>query len=142
MKTDICEKRMNTFLSLDKNERIPADVTLHLLVCKKCRTHVHYLSLAEKYASEPIKASLRKTTLETVGLKPVSMAKWIICGILMILFMFVFATIQNRNGSESFSIVFYMIFGILVTVYCGLFVRMNLDFFIKKIEKTPHTASF
>ena len=115
MNNEICEKNMDAFLSLDKYERIPLGVTLHLLTCKKCRTQVRYLTLAEKYASEPIRATPIRDALENIPVKPVSMAKWVISGFLMIFLM--------------------VIFGVLVTVYCALFVGTNMDFFIKKMPR-------
>ena len=32
-----CNSVMEEYLSLDKGERIPLPITLHLLSCKKCR---------------------------------------------------------------------------------------------------------
>lgn len=135
MNKEICEKHMDTFLSLDKYERIPLAVTLHLLTCKKCRTQVHYLSLAEKYASEPVRQKPFRDALESLPVHPVSMTKWIVWGIVMILLMVTFGLILNRLDRTSFAIFFNIIFGTLVTVYCALFVGTNMDFFIKKIDK-------
>ncbi|MBO6218111.1 MAG: hypothetical protein J6N81_00855 [Treponema sp.] len=135
MNNETCEKNMDTFLSLDKYERIPLRLTLHLLSCKKCRTQVHYLSLAEKYASEPIKQTPIKDALENMPVRPVTMTKWIIWGIIMILLLVVFCLILNRIDRTSFAIFFNIIFGTLVTAYCVLFVGTNMDFFIKKIDK-------
>ena len=135
MNNETCEKNMDTFLSLDKYERIPLKLTLHLLSCKKCRTQVHYLSLAEIYASEPIKQTPIKDALENMPVRPVTMTKWIIWGIIMILLLVVFCLILNRIDRTSFAIFFNIIFGTLVTAYCVLFVGTNMDFFIKKIDK-------
>ncbi|WP_296325322.1 hypothetical protein [Treponema sp. UBA3813] len=135
MNNETCEKNMDTFFSLDKYERIPLRLTLHLLSCKKCRTQVHYLSLAEKYASEPIKQTPIKDALENMPVRPVTMTKWIIWGIIMILLLVVFCLILNRIDRTSFAIFFNIIFGTLVTAYCVLFVGTNMDFFIKKIDK-------
>ena len=135
MNNETCEKNMDTFFSLDKYERIPLRLTLHLLSCKKCRNQVHYLSLAEKYASEPIKQTPIKDALENMPVRPVTMTKWIIWGIIMILLLVVFCLILNRIDRTSFAIFFNIIFGTLVTAYCVLFVGTNMDFFIKKIDK-------
>jgi hypothetical protein len=135
MNNETCEKNMDTFFSLDKYERIPLRLTLHLLSCKKCRTQEHYLSLAEKYASEPIKQTPIKDALENMSVRPVTMTKWIIWGIIMILLLVVFCLILNRSDRTSFAIFFNIIFGTLVTAYCVLFVGTNMDFFIKKIAK-------
>lgn len=136
MKNEICEKTMDAFLALDKYERIPGRVTLHLLACKKCRGQVHYLTLAERYASEPIRTSPLREALANMPVNPVSMTKWIVWGVIMILMMVTFGLFLNTTGRTGFAIIFNMIFGILVTVYCAIFVGTNMDFFIKKIEKT------
>ncbi|MBQ8013204.1 MAG: hypothetical protein IJ257_02235 [Treponema sp.] len=135
MNKEICEKNMDKFMLLDKYERIPISVTLHLLKCRECRTKVHYLSLAEKYAAEPVKNSPLKTALENMQVKPVSMTKWIIWGIVMLFLMVTSGLFLNRTDRESFAIIFNVIFGLLITAYCAIFVGTNMDFFIKKIEK-------
>lgn len=144
-----CEDMMDKFLMLDKHEHIPLDVTLHLLCCKKCRTQVRYLTKAQNLISEPLKISVPitdskidsilrainpKWSTEDFKIKPVSMAKWIICGILMLLFMLTF-TFFDKTNSQVPETVFYIFFGLLVTSYCALFIGSNLDFFIKKIER-------
>ena len=144
-----CDKMMDKFLMLDKQERIPLDVTFHLLKCKKCRTQVRYLSKAEKYASEPLKVSVPITdskisailktanprwSTENFKIKPVSMAKWIVCGILMLLFMTTYTFTAAKLGNEEANTFFYITFGIVITAYCAIFIASNLDFFIKKIS--------
>ena len=144
-----CDKMMDKFLMLDKQERIPLDVTFHLLKCKKCRTQVRYLSKAEKYASEPLKVSVPITdskisailkaanprwSTENFKIKPVSMAKWIVCGILMLLFMTTYSFTAAKLGNEEANTFFYITFGIVITAYCAIFIASNLDFFIKKIS--------
>ena len=46
---------MDRFLELDKNERLPLGVTIHLLYCKKCRTEVRLFTMAEKVCAQPLK---------------------------------------------------------------------------------------
>lgn len=135
MKDNICEKNMDAFLELDKYEHIPLRITMHLLRCKKCRTQVHYLTLAERYACTPIKSRSLRDALENMQVKPVSMAKWIVSGIVMIFMFIIFELFLNDIDRTSFSIIFNVIFGLLVTAYCSLFIGANIDFFIKKIEK-------
>ena len=135
LKNEICEKQMETFLALDKYERLPPRLTLHLLRCKKCRTQVHYLTLAERYASEPVRTTFRKYAFNNMQIKPVSMTKWIVAGILMILMLVTFGIFLNKIDRTSFAIIFNVMFGVLITVYCALFVSTNIDFFVKKIDK-------
>lgn len=132
MKNEKCEKTMDAFLALDKYERIPLSVTLHLLTCKECRNQVHYLTLAEKYASSPVRPHQLKDMLEKIEAKPVSMTKWIVSGILMIVLMVIFGIFLNKIDRTSFAIIFNVMFGVLVTVYCALFVGMNIEYFVKK----------
>lgn len=124
---------MDEFLMLDKNERIPLSVTLHLFRCKKCRTQVRCLLLAEKCAGKPLEQKLIKEQLENMEVKPVSMKKWIIWGIVMLVMMVTFGLFLNKIDRTGFSIIFNVIFGVLVTVYCATFIGTNIDFFVKKI---------
>jgi len=135
MKNETCEKTMDKFLALDKYERIPLGVTLHFLACKKCRTQARYLTLAEKFASEPIRATPIKDMLENIPIRPVSMAKWIISGIIMILMMVISGIFLNKAETSTFAIIMNINFGLIITAYCTIFVATNMDFFIKKIEK-------
>ena len=48
-----CEKMIDTYLMLDKHERIPLAVCVHLLTCKKCRTQVRMMTQAEEKLSSP-----------------------------------------------------------------------------------------
>ena len=97
--SDECSKIMDTYLELDKGERIPWKVTLHLLTCSKCRKQVKMLKAAEKIARSPIEipvpiddssilAVMSKINPDYQNYKnPISIAKWIIAGVIMILFM-------------------------------------------------------
>jgi len=147
MKRETCNIIMNHFLELDKNERLPFSITFHLLICKRCRTQVRLLTQAEKTAAEPVKipVPLNDTTIEAVLKKidpaynavsgsPISLLKWIVSGLLMIFLLLIFGVITNSTSSGQLLLVFYLMFAILVTVYCALFVGCNMDFFVKKIE--------
>ena len=39
-KIEECNRVMDIYLGLDKGERVPLNVTLHLLTCAKCRKQV------------------------------------------------------------------------------------------------------
>src|SRR5574344_178149 len=136
---DTCTKVMDRFLELDKNEHLPVALTLHLLSCKKCRTQVRLLSLAEKAAAEPVKipVPLNDSSIEAVLAKihpayasqlsksPISLCKWIISGLLMILLLLAFGVITNHAGSGRLLVAFYLMFAAIVTGYCALFVGCN-----------------
>ena len=146
-----CDEMMERFLILDKHERIPLTVTLHLLRCKKCRTQVRYLTKAEKLAASPLKIAVPITRAEIseiikkaspswsdkkTKIKPVSMKKWISCGILMFLLMLSYTFYAAKINNDAANFFFYIIFGVIITAYCAIFIAANLDFFIKRIEKS------
>ena len=152
-----CNEMMDSFLILDKHERIPLKVTLHLLGCKKCRTQVRYLTKAEKLASAPLKTAVPVTSTEINGIikkanpiwtakkskvKPVSMKKWISYGILMFLLMLSYTFYAAKISGEAANTFFYIVFGIIITAYCAIFIAANLDFFIKRIEKSQLASKF
>ena len=110
-------------------------MTIHFLCCKKCRTQARYLTLAERYASEPIRPTPIKDALENIPIKPVSMAKWIIAGIIMILMMVFSGILFNKAGNSTFAIILNLNFGLIITAYCAIFVGTNIDFFMKKSKK-------
>ena len=89
-----CEYAMDRFLQLDKHQRVPLSVTVHLLGCKKCRTQVRLMSAAEKKLSEPLCIALpfSDDTLKQILSKvdpsftaeevcPVSLRKWVFAGV-------------------------------------------------------------
>lgn len=150
--TTKCGKVMDRFLMLDKHELLPVKVTLHLLKCRKCRTQIRYLSKAEKISSRPLKIAVPVTDAavekilggvnpewkkENLKMKPVSMKKWIFCGILMTLLMTTYSlsSVVLGNEKEFADTIFFILFGFIVTAYCAIFIASNLDLFIKKIEK-------
>lgn len=142
-----CDSIMDKFLILDKNEHLPPSITWHLLICKKCRTQVRFMTKAEKAASselkekqdadnEEINAIMKKIleSKETPETKPVTLIGWIIAGILMTAFMFSFVTLTTPKTSSALVIPFYLLFALIITAYCAIFVAVNLDFFVKKIN--------
>ncbi len=127
----LCEHVMNEFLLLDKGEALPLKLSLHIIGCKKCRTEVRYLSLAEKVAAKKLKAAPE-------NIKPVTMTQWVVCGILMTL-MLLFFGVFSQNRSPALQIGFYLVFAVVLCSYCALFVAKNLDYFLKKFDSTSPT---
>ena len=141
-----CENIMDTFLALDKDEHIPLKVSLHLLSCPKCRTQVRMMTKAEHLAKVPlaqavsesdsvITSVLKKidTMKSTSTPNPISLRQWVVSGILMILLMLSFG-LYTANSSEELKIAFYLVFALIITIYCSMFIGCNIDFFIKKIN--------
>ena len=149
-----CKTTMNTFFELDKNERLPVKITLHLLRCKKCRSLVRSLTLAEKASSKSllqtkiptddsvisIMQHIEKQTFVPSQQHQVSLAKWIIGGIFMIGLMLFFNF--STNKSPSLTLLFAIVFSGIVCAYCAIFVGSNLDFFVKKIQKQQRMEFF
>jgi len=149
-----CEKYMNQFLMLDKRQAIPLALSFHLLCCKKCRTQVRLLELAEKKISEPLFIPVPFTddslvrTMKSIdpnfdpqSICPVSFSKWIIAGICLILAFVSFAMLDTVPLiSDGMAVVVYSLFGISITLYCALFIFSNLDFFVKKVENIKPLA--
>lgn len=154
MKKEKCKKIMDQFLLLDKNQKIPLKITLHLLGCKECRTQVRLLSLAEKASAKSLntKLPLNNDTLVSImskikpktvapeKIKHESLAHWIIIGIIMLVAMLVYG-VQTVSLNSTFMVVpFYLCFAGIVCVYCALFVGSNLDFFVKLFD-TPQGSA-
>ncbi len=151
---DKCEKYMNQFLMLDKRQALPFALCMHLLRCKKCRTQVRLMELAEKKISEPLFISVPFTddklvrTMKTIdpdfdpqNICPVSFSKWVIAGICLILAFVIFALIDAVPVfSAGMTVAVYSVFGISITLYCALFIFSNLDFFVKKVENIKPLA--
>lgn len=155
MKSTKCENVMKGFLSLDKGEKIPLASTLHLLKCKKCRTEVRNLTLAEKEAARPLKvrAAMKNPQLSSIMSKinpnwvpekeknAVSLGGWIGVGVAMILLMMFFGIYSASMRSQMLSVAFYLVFAGCVISYGALFIINNMDFFVKKICRTTKFAA-
>jgi len=152
-----CDKAFDMYLSLDKNERVPVSLTVHLLFCPVCRTGVRHLAHAEETLSsilEPVPtvrsgdpvvaAALSRIAAAglvypsvPVTVRSVSLLRWLLAGLALIAGFAVvpFSTIgswSSQTFGPSFLVPFYLLCGIAVTAYCGLFVGTNIDLFVKK----------
>lgn len=139
---------MNTYISLDKNERIPFRLSLHFLFCEKCRTQVKMLAAAEKAASAPLKLQVPLTDASIAGVmeriapdayrrmikKPISMRRWIVSGIVMIALLCVPFFMTDWLDGRNLSITYSLLIALFATVYGCVFILGNIDFFIKKIS--------
>lgn len=143
-----CTDSMNRFLELDKHQAIPLQVSLHLLCCKKCRTQVRLMTMAERRCSEPLSVPATDSDLAIAMLMRkidpsytpelagghISMRRWIVSGIAMIFGMLFFLLSPNSMNNTTVSISFYIFFACAISAYCAIFVGSNMDFFVKKIE--------
>jgi hypothetical protein len=146
MNSKKCEQVMDSFFSLDRDERLPLRDSVHLLFCKECRTKVRYLSKAQKLSAQPLsqRESLSKAGLNAVfdnktpewmkNLKPVSMFRWVLSGIIMIVFFVFSGLFLEKTQNDFYMTWFYLILGAAITAYGAAFIGANLDFFVKKID--------
>lgn len=150
-----CDTVMEKYLSLDKGQHIPFFMTLHLLACKTCRTQVRLLRNAEiaaaKTTTEPVQ--LNDTSIEAVMQKiaaqsaeakknPISLTKWIIGGIVMAILFLAYTMFTRKANSNSLKIYTYIELAALITAYCSLFIRSNMDFFVKLISTKIPSINF
>lgn len=149
MNFEKCTQIMTDYLALDRNEHVPLSITAHLLVCKKCRTEVRLLTMADKACTQPlsIPIPLNDETITSImkaiipdykgeqdfSLGKVSLKRWVISGTLMI-FAMLFFGINSYSHDPRIAILIYLIFAAVITVYLALFVASNMDFFVKKLE--------
>lgn len=142
-----CNQFMDEFLVLDKNERLPLPQTFHLLTCKECRSQVRLFTLADRACSKAMKTPSNITDPSVTSIlkainpqyevpedKPLSLSRWVISGIIMILAMLCFG-ISDTASNTQLSIYFYLVFACIVTAYSALFIGCNMDFFVKHIQK-------
>lgn len=141
-----CSAVMEKYLGLDKGERIPLLMTSHLFVCKNCRSEVRFLKKAESAATksfgeevlvndDSIAAVMKKIYASDESMEnPISLTKWILGGIAMLLLFVIFAIFSRRIESSALKICLYLELAAMITIYCALFIRGNLDFFVKLIN--------
>ncbi|MBO7485528.1 MAG: hypothetical protein J6Y75_04355 [Spirochaetaceae bacterium] len=149
-----CEKMIDTYLMLDKHERIPLAVCVHLLTCKKCRTQVRMMTQAEEKLSSPLAIQLPFSDLKLCSIMqsvdpgfdiksicPVSMRKWVITGIFMIIGIIIFEILDYLlPGAAILSASIHIVFGISIVLYCTIFIASNLEFFVKLMQTSAKPA--
>jgi hypothetical protein len=148
MKNKKCNKIIERYLQLDKNQRLPLAITLHILSCKSCKNKIRMMSLAEESIKEPISIAVPITdnSIEQIMQKispesynkitknPISMTNWIISGIITILLLCASVIFASKFNSSALTFIYTLISGTAIITYCCAFVISNIDFFIKKIS--------
>lgn len=148
MKNKKCNKIIERYLQLDKNQRLPLSITLHILSCKSCKNKIRMMSLAEEAIKEPISIEIPITdnSIEQIMQKispesynkitknPISMTNWIISGIITILLLCASVIFASKFNSSTLTFIYTLISGTAIITYCCAFVISNIDFFIKKIS--------
>ena len=126
-----CDFYMDKFLALDKGERIPLSVSLHLLKCKNCRSQVRLLTKSEKLFSKYAKSSSGENSASVKKIIEQIAPDYNPEKYKVIIFA---RTTQLQAFITSISLA-----GALCG-YSALFVGTNLDFFIKKIDSLNKTS--
>jgi len=84
-----------------------------------------------------IRSSGLTVETERAGNHQVSLSRWLIAGMALAggFIAFPFSPLGQWSRvayGNAFSVPFYVLCGVAVTVYCGVFVGTNIDFFVKK----------
>ncbi len=148
MNSEKCRKIMKDYLLLDRHEYVPLKITAHLLVCRKCRSEVRLLTLADKACTKPLtipiplsddsivsimKAVIPNYTPDEPEFNKVSLKRWVVSGLVMI-FAMLFFGINSYSQNSQIAVAVYLVFAAVITAYLALFVASNMDFFIKKLK--------
>ncbi len=157
MKNTNCESVIESFLEKDKGEHLDLQTTLHLLTCKKCRTLVRMCTLAHKASTRTlyiptsingitIKAIIKRLNpgikiLDDENAKPISLSRWIVSGLILVLAFSLFSFFATSTINPMLQITIYLSFSAFICIFCAFFVGSNLDFFVKKIDKTFNIIS-
>ncbi len=158
-----CDKAFDRYLGLDKFESVPLPVTLHLLACPSCRTAVRRITRAERSLAAPyaarrvpaeadpdpvVRAAMARINAaglafpDDLGEKGrVSLFRWLVSGLALaagfaiVPFSDVGAWSRQAFGT-GYLVSYFLLCGVAVTVWCGMFVGTNIDLFVKKFGIT------
>lgn len=148
MNKENCDSIMDMFFELDKNERIPLKITLHLLSCKNCRTNIRMMTKAERILQKKetdisvadgatLFDVMAKLYPQKYAQKKVSLKSWLITGIILLLCM-IFLTVISAYVIPMIQIYACIFSGLAISCYVAFFIAGNMDFFIKATSKnTP-----
>ena len=148
-----CSRIMEKYLSLDKNQKVPLEVSSHLLKCRKCRKQVRALRIAERVSAEsfsfeaPLEDNLIQSVLTQIDPKTAKKMNyqekifglWTTSGIVLIFaFVLVVFAAKNFQNRDLLMAIATVIAG-FVTVWGVLYIATNVDFFIKRINSSLRT---
>lgn len=149
-----CEKFMEQFLALDKNEHLSFEMIFHLLLCSECRTYVRLFTKAEKLVAKQENLNTNVfndnsvddlTILQNIfpnndKIKKVHIYNWIFIGTLLLACMILCSFFMNKYIPQLQELWFVFIAAVICT-YCLIFIAMNLDFFIKLSDTHEYSVS-
>ena len=154
-----CDIFLNRYLSLDKNEPLPACLRLHCLCCKSCRKAVNRLTAAKNVQRQildmPVDAGdrLLNATMDAIyrlnkQAAPAavlqkennSLLPWIVVGAFLMLGFILLpfngiGKIDLMQFGDSFWISFALLCACSVIAYFSVFLAKNLVFFTEKFTR-------
>jgi hypothetical protein len=149
-----CEKIMNRFLATDGKRDLHSDITDHIAGCPRCLREVRNFEkavalLSRSLERSPVAEDLSAAVLARIenwdihidekpaaseGVeKKVSLRKWTITGLIMLLgmvltpFSTILADLSAMKGPD-FEVYLHLILGLILSVYTGVFIVSHQDF--------------
>lgn len=80
-----------------------------------------------------MKAVIPEYINEEPEFNKISLKRWIVSGVIMIVAMLFFG-INTYSANSQIALSVYLVFAGVITAYLALFVAGNMDFFIKKLK--------
>lgn len=135
-----CSHIMERFLELDKNERIPLDMTAHILNCAQCRNQIKMYTQAEKLLCKkeenlfdfvPTSQVMEKLYPGSIKQKKMPILHWLIIGIILLICM-IFCSIAIQKFIPHLNPFGFIFIAGIICTYCMMFVWCNMEYFVKK----------
>ena len=132
----ICPSCRTTVRSLTKAEKLLAKP----LKIRKSQKNLQFEQNPDptiQLVLDRIKASGYEFPHPDYKIHTVSMGPWLFSGLFLLIgfTIFPFSSLgqwAHTTFGIAFSLPFYIVTGICITIYCGIFIASNIDFFIKK----------
>ena len=145
-----CSEVMEKYLALDKNQKVPFNISSHLMSCSKCRKEVRSLRLAERLCADsfsfklPLEDNLIQGVLEQIDpkvKKRISFQEkvfrlWTIAGLVLLLAFVLLVFVAKNFESRDLLMAIATVIAGFVTVWGVMYIVANLDFFIKRINSS------
>ena len=155
-----CSKAFDHYIALDKHERVPLPVMVHLVFCPVCRAAVRQMAAAETILSRPLSVQLTKSnlsddpvlsaaldTIAAAGLsypvrdpvaKRVSLLRWFLVGILLAGGSPCFRSLRRESGCRlnSGTRLLFLLHSLWMrgNRVRRAFVGTNIDLFVKRFK--------
>jgi len=133
-----CSNAFERYLALDKHERVPLSLMIHLVFCPVCRAAVRQMAAAEyllshSLAPRPSRSVLPEDPVLTSALEKITAGLFLAGGFALFPFTASGVWMQAEFG-KALIVPFYILCGCAVTAYGGLFIGTNIDLFLKRFK--------